>query len=504
SNLPPVVAEVQDWIGVGANVFLSHEIDSPVTFGIREATVILPAAFANMNEARQRAVLCHELLHVRRRDWAFIILEEFVRSLFWFHPAIWWVLGRIHLTREQVIDLEVVSMTGSRDPYLESLLEIARARGRPRAVPAPLFLRERHLVERVALLLTEVSMSKTRLVVSLAGAVGLLACSGYLAAGWFPFSGPPELSQGSQADAQQRQAVRREPIRVGSNVQQTKLIHRVDPVYPEKARQARVAGQVILQVSINEEGLVSEAKVMKGHPLLNDATVLAVQRWRYSPTFLNGEAVPVIATVSVSFDPDAGPSYAMVVLSMDETGTLTETATGLAGHDLRTKIAKTSDHIVVSISRTTPLAVAEGAVRYLLSMGVRNVTIGGRFSLYGDRLFHNPPVGGVTAPQLALDQDRLSSLVDFGRLPPPRPVVRAVPPGVTPTPPPPSPGAALRYSVFVNEVGEIVGVKGARNMEMPALEAELIRAKVVAPGLLEGRPVPAVAVVFVTVTRPEW
>jgi protein TonB len=96
--------------------------------------------------------------------------------------------------------------------------------------------------------------------------------------------------------------VKREPIRVGGNVQESKLIRKIDPVYPELAKRARVTGRVILIVTVDEEGAVSDIRISSGHPLLNDAAVTAVKQWRYSPTLLNGEPVPVTATVTVFFN----------------------------------------------------------------------------------------------------------------------------------------------------------------------------------------------------------
>jgi TonB family protein len=95
--------------------------------------------------------------------------------------------------------------------------------------------------------------------------------------------------------------VRRPPIKVGGNVQESKLIRRVEPVYPELAKTARVQGRVVLVVTVDEEGSVAEIKVTNGHPLLDEAAVTAVRQWKYSPTLLNGEPVPVIATVTVTF-----------------------------------------------------------------------------------------------------------------------------------------------------------------------------------------------------------
>jgi TonB family protein len=95
--------------------------------------------------------------------------------------------------------------------------------------------------------------------------------------------------------------VKRYPIKVGGNVQQSKLIKRVEPVYPELAKRARVEGRVVLVVTVDEEGSVAEIKVRNGHPLLYEAAVTAVRQWKYSPTLLNGEPVPVITTVTVTF-----------------------------------------------------------------------------------------------------------------------------------------------------------------------------------------------------------
>jgi protein TonB len=96
--------------------------------------------------------------------------------------------------------------------------------------------------------------------------------------------------------------VKRDPIKVGGNVQESKLIRRVEPVYPELAKRARVQGRVVLVVTVDEEGNVSDIKVSAGHPLLDEAALTAVRQWKYSPTLLNGEPVPVIATVTVIFN----------------------------------------------------------------------------------------------------------------------------------------------------------------------------------------------------------
>jgi protein TonB len=90
------------------------------------------------------------------------------------------------------------------------------------------------------------------------------------------------------------------PIRIGA-LEQSRLILKVNPVYPPFAIKAHVTGTVVLEALIDEEGSVSTVKVLSGHVLLVDAAVQAVKQWKYSPTMLNGEPVPVIATITVVF-----------------------------------------------------------------------------------------------------------------------------------------------------------------------------------------------------------
>ncbi len=93
----------------------------------------------------------------------------------------------------------------------------------------------------------------------------------------------------------------KEPQHVSSGVQAARLIRRVEPVYPDLARKARIEGAVMLQVRVDEEGNVADVEVLSGPALLRDAAVAAIQQWKYSPTILNGEPYPVLANVTVRF-----------------------------------------------------------------------------------------------------------------------------------------------------------------------------------------------------------
>jgi periplasmic protein TonB len=110
-----------------------------------------------------------------------------------------------------------------------------------------------------------------------------------------PASGPIK-----EPEAPRRPNKGRELIRVGS-IEPSKLIRKVDPVYPDLAIRARISGDVRLEAVVDEEGHVTSLQVMSGHPFLVEAAKQAVLQWKYSPTILSGEPVAILAIITVSF-----------------------------------------------------------------------------------------------------------------------------------------------------------------------------------------------------------
>ncbi len=90
-------------------------------------------------------------------------------------------------------------------------------------------------------------------------------------------------------------------IKLGGNVLEAKLIHRVVPVYPATARLVRASGNVLLQAVIGRDGRIQEIKVVSGHPMLVPTAIEAVRQWIYQPTTLNGEPVEVDTVITVVF-----------------------------------------------------------------------------------------------------------------------------------------------------------------------------------------------------------
>ena len=78
-------------------------------------------------------------------------------------------------------------------------------------------------------------------------------------------------------------------------------LRNVLPVYPEAARMARIEGIVIVEAVIGPTGDVVDAKVLRSLPFLDEAALVAVRQWKYTPTLLSGVPVPVVMTVTVTF-----------------------------------------------------------------------------------------------------------------------------------------------------------------------------------------------------------
>ena len=163
------------------------DVRMPCSFGLFRPTVVLPAAFDRLEPAFQRGIVCHELLHLERHDFAAAVAEEVVAALVWFHPWAWLIRRRIRLHREQVVDAAVVRRTGDRRAYVRCLIALA---GHSRALPlaAPM-LRPTELRARAdALFQDDGTMSKR---VSTALAIGLgmaLGAAVWTAAATIPLS----------------------------------------------------------------------------------------------------------------------------------------------------------------------------------------------------------------------------------------------------------------------------------------------------------------------------
>ena len=93
----------------------------------------------------------------------------------------------------------------------------------------------------------------------------------------------------------------RGPLIVVPEIQQARLVVRVEPQYPALAKQIRLEGTVQIRAVIGKDGTVQSVEILSGHPLLARAAQDAILRWRYTPTLLRGEPVEVETLITVIF-----------------------------------------------------------------------------------------------------------------------------------------------------------------------------------------------------------
>jgi uncharacterized protein (TIGR03435 family) len=111
-------------IGAGIPVLSSPALLEPGVFGIFRPVLLLPEGITDhLAPAHLKAILAHELCHVRRRDNLMAAIHMLVEAMFWFHPLVWWVGARLVEERERACDEEVVRLGGQPEIYAESILK---------------------------------------------------------------------------------------------------------------------------------------------------------------------------------------------------------------------------------------------------------------------------------------------------------------------------------------------------------------------------------------------
>jgi beta-lactamase regulating signal transducer with metallopeptidase domain len=105
----------------------THAVTVPVTIGAREPAILLPADWETWDDFKLRAVLAHELAHIRRHDWLVTLAASLNRCVFWFHPLAWWLERRLSALAEQASDDAALRSTGDAPRYARAVLDFAAA-----------------------------------------------------------------------------------------------------------------------------------------------------------------------------------------------------------------------------------------------------------------------------------------------------------------------------------------------------------------------------------------
>lgn len=303
--LVPSVSRLNALLGTHADVLVSKEVDCPVTFGVRRATVLLPHCAPDMAAQTVEAVLCHELLHVKRRDWLWTVAEAAWASLLWFHPAARYLVSRSSLARELVVDAQTIAETNDRRAYAQALLQFAGNSTQPATAATPFFTR-RHLSDRVAFIVSqEAPMYPSRRFAVTSTALTIVALGMTFVIREVPMlSAAAHDETGSAVDSPHSLRPAAQPARPGNGIVAPSVLYSEKPQYTAEALAAKIQGNVMLDLVVLENGSVGQVTIVKSLDAvhgLDEAATSAAKRWRFKPGTRDGKAVPVTVTIEMTF-----------------------------------------------------------------------------------------------------------------------------------------------------------------------------------------------------------
>lgn len=295
--LPVVIAEMRTDLGVEAPFLTSAAVTSPVTLGIFSPVVVVPPETeTTIAPSSLRALACHELLHVRRRDCLAAAADEFLLALLWFLPALYWLIIQIRLAREQIVDEQVVAITRQREDYIDLMLATAGVKRDRLFASATPFARPKFLVRRVAALTSEGTMSRFRVGTSLCSCVASTALVLSLCAAVQPVALTAQVAVDSLSPTS---GIPSELVAIEDGMQG--LLHRGSVHYPPDAYRRGLGGKVVLDLLVAADGSVQEAAVVSGPPQLRAAALRTVLAWQY----MKDPQLPRTITASLRFQAPA-------------------------------------------------------------------------------------------------------------------------------------------------------------------------------------------------------
>ncbi len=144
-------------------IFLSSKIALPLTTGFLKPVILIPASLlSGLSQEQLEAIIAHELAHIKRNDYIINILQTLIETIFFFHPAVWYISSQIRKERENACDDIAIELTNDKLNYAKALA-MAQEFVLNHGSFAMAFSPFRHtLLQRIKRLNTKISM-KTKL-----------------------------------------------------------------------------------------------------------------------------------------------------------------------------------------------------------------------------------------------------------------------------------------------------------------------------------------------------
>ena len=292
----------------------------PLTWGFLRPRVLLPDEARDWEE-RLRAVLAHELAHVRRGDWFVHLSAQFACAVYWFHPLFWTAERALGRESEHAADDEVlgIGLDGSVCAYLLDIVRAARTAMPPRRTVVAM-ARTPHLERRITALL-DVTMNRgprsTRAVM-VAGALAMILTPPIAAMTIEPsalymdvvvqmLDLPPVTAivevQGPDPMQPSVRHVTNDAAATDRSIVAPTIAGTTPALCSDQARRHRAEGVVTVALHVDDRGRVTNARVVKGlGDGLDQNALVAGRQWRFQPGTSDGRPVAMDAEVDIEFN----------------------------------------------------------------------------------------------------------------------------------------------------------------------------------------------------------
>lgn len=312
STATPIAAFAQ----LACPTFETERLASPMLFGVLQPKLYLPQDWRSWSPQQLQSILQHEAAHLHGRDLWTLVFEALALVFFGLNPLVWLMRRRLTFLRELRCDLAALAHTGIAPlDYSKLLYTFAEKQAQPVAALAtgiPFAAQQSTLYQRLQHLLTrkESDMNANKF-----GRIALLSVMGLalLAFSW-QCTGSQLMDKAPLApEAQNQSAAAQTEMDAPPQV-----VSIAGPTYPDAAKQAQVQGMVFVQMTLDAEGNVSEAKVVKSRKMteagtedvaalgygLEEAALAAARGAKFKPAMQGGKPMQVTITMPYNFKLD--------------------------------------------------------------------------------------------------------------------------------------------------------------------------------------------------------
>lgn len=279
------------------DVLITDKVKSPALFGYFHPRLLLPEGILEkLNYKDLNYVFMHEMGHLKRHDIAVNWIMTVFLIVHWFNPLVWLAFYQMRIDQETACDALVLSRMGYHQSieYGNAIVGFLEKYCRNQQLPSLAGILENNtqMKRRLTMIVNYKRYSKTMTIM----AFGLLLTTGLIFFALTGFAQDTQMQTNNNDSAGDRYGL--------SEVDEyPQVIKKVDPLYPEEAKEYHIEGRVTLRFIITKHGVVRDVRVTESEPagVFDQAAIDAIEQHIFKPATKDGEAVDCIVNAPMEF-----------------------------------------------------------------------------------------------------------------------------------------------------------------------------------------------------------